>query len=36
MFAEDIIIKPVLTEKAYAGMSDKNGTPTKKYVFIVK
>ncbi len=29
MFAEDIIIKPVLTEKAYDGMADK------KYVFIV-
>ena len=29
MFAEDIIIKPVLTEKAFDGMADK------KYVFIV-
>lgn len=35
MLAEDIILKPVLTEKAYSGMTDKNGTPTKKYVFIV-
>lgn len=35
MFVEDIIIKPVLTEKAYSGMTDNNGTPTKKYVFIV-
>lgn len=30
MFAEDIIIKPVLTEKGYAGVADK------KYAFIVK
>ena len=30
MFAEDIIIKPVLTEKGYDGIVDK------KYVFIVK
>ena len=30
MFAEDIIIKPVLTEKAY------DGIPAKKYTFIVK
>ena len=29
MFAEDIILKPVLTEKAYADMANK------KYVFIV-
>ncbi len=29
MFAEDIIIKPVLTEKGYDGIADK------KYVFIV-
>ena len=30
MFAEDIIIKPVLTEKAYDGIADK------KYTFYVK
>ena len=30
MFAEDIIIKPVLTEKGYDGIADK------KYAFIVK
>ena len=30
MFAEDIIIKPVLTEKGYAEVADK------KYAFIVK
>ena len=30
MFAEDIIIRPVLTEKAYDGIADK------KYTFIVK
>ena len=30
MFAEDIIIKPVLTEKGYDGIADK------KYTFIVK
>ncbi len=30
MFAEDIIIKPVLTEKGYDGIA------TKKYTFIVK
>ena len=30
MFAEDIILKPVLTEKAYDGIADK------KYTFIVK
>ena len=30
MFAEDIIIKPVLTEKAYDGIA------SKKYTFIVK
>ena len=30
MFAEDIIIKPVLTEKAYDGIA------AKKYTFIVK
>ena len=30
MFAEDIIIKPVLTEKGYVGIADK------KYAFIVK
>lgn len=30
MFAEDIIIKPVLTEKGYDGIADK------KYSFIVK
>lgn len=35
MVAEDIIIRPVLTEKAYAGMTDANGQPSKKYVFIV-
>ncbi|MBQ9118408.1 MAG: 50S ribosomal protein L23 [Clostridia bacterium] len=30
MFAEDIILKPVLTEKGYDGIADK------KYTFIVK
>ncbi len=35
MFAEDIILKPVLTEKAFGEMSDKSGNPTKKYTFIV-
>ena len=30
MFAEDIIVKPVLTEKGYDGIA------TKKYTFIVK
>ena len=30
MFAEDIILKPVLSEKAYDGIADK------KYTFIVK
>ena len=30
MFAEDIIIRPVLTEKGYDGIADK------KYTFIVK
>ena len=30
MFAEDIIIKPVLTEKGYDGIANK------KYTFIVK
>lgn len=35
MLAEDIIIKPVLTEKAYGEMTDKHGSPTKKYTFIV-
>lgn len=30
MFAEDIILKPVLTEKGYDGIADK------KYMFIVK
>lgn len=30
MFAEDIILKPVLTEKGYDGITDK------KYTFIVK
>ena len=30
MFAEDIILKPVLTEKGYDGLADK------KYTFIVK
>ncbi len=30
MFAEDIILKPLLTEKAYDGIADK------KYMFIVK
>ena len=30
MFAEDIIIKPLLTEKGYDGLADK------KYMFIVR
>ena len=30
MFAEDIILKPVLTEKGYDGIADK------KYTFIVR
>ena len=30
MFAEDIILKPVLSEKAYDGIA------TKKYTFLVK
>lgn len=35
MVAEDIIIKPVLTEKAFISMKTKEGEDTKKYVFIV-
>lgn len=35
MVAEDIIIKPVLTEKAFISMKTKEGEDTKKYVFYV-
>lgn len=35
MMPEDIILEPILTEKAYSNMADANGTPTKKYTFVV-